>query len=139
VERISPPEITLIMSRKRIWTVVLSVIVFSAAYLFYVKKEREMAIKKYLPQPQLGDIYKMQKATRGGVTVFYLKVKDIGTQSIYFYPGLSSATTANDIFLKNFDTTETEVFSRKELMAIAAGEWDVPDRDRTKLIEIERK
>ncbi len=127
------------MSRKRIWTVIVAVIVFTAVYTLFVKKEREAGIKKYLPQPQLGDIYKMQKDTREGVAVFYLKVKDIGTQSIYFYPSLSSSGAANDIYLKNFDTTETAVYSRKELVAIAAGEWNVPDRDRMQLIEIERK
>ena len=127
------------MTRKRLWMVILSVIVFTVVYTFYVKKEREAGIKKYLPQPHVGDIYKMQKDTREGVAVFYLKVKDIGAQSIYFYPGLSSSGAANDIFLKNFDTTETEVYSRKELLAMAAGEWDLPGMDGTKLIEIERK
>ena len=127
------------MSRKRVWIVILAVIVFTAVYAVYVKQERASAISRLLPQPQVGDIYKMQKDTREGTMVYYLKVKDVGAQSIYFYPGLTSAGVANDIYLKNFDTTETEVYSRKELLAIAAGEWEVADRSRVKLIGIERE
>jgi hypothetical protein len=128
------------LSRKTIWTVILSVCAFTAAYLYYVKKEREASIKNYFPSPRIGDIYKLKKDTReDGVTVFYLKIKDIGEQSIYFYPSRLVAGALHDSFLKHFDTTETEVYTKKELAEIVAGKWMTPSKDETQLVEIERK
>ena len=127
------------ISRKTVWTVILSVCAFTAAYLFYVKKEREASIKNYFPHPLVGDIYKLKKDTRDGVTVFYLKIKDIGEESIYFYPSRLLASAMHDSFLKHFDTTETTVYTKKELAEIAAGKWKTASKDDTELIEIERK
>jgi len=128
------------ISRKRIWAIILLVCAFTAGYLYYVKKEREASIKNYFPHPQIGDIYKMQKDTREeGVVVFYLKIKDIGEQSIYFYPSRLVAGALHDSFLKDFDTTETEVYTKAELAEIVAGKWMLPSKNRMQLIEIERK
>ncbi len=128
------------LRKQRIWTIVISVCVFTAVYLYYVKLDREASIKKYLPMPRIGDIYKMQRETYdNGVYVFYLKVKDIGEQSIYFSKSRTSMMASSDIFLKDFDTTNTEVLSKKELAEIAAGKWMNDSSNNTKLIEIERK
>jgi len=120
--------------------IILSVCVFTAGYLYYVKKERENSVKNYFSQPRPGDIYKMRKDTRNdGLVVYYLKVKDIGEQSIYFYPSRLLGGALHDSFLKHFDTTETTVYSKKELAEIAAGKWKNAANDFTELVEIERK
>lgn len=128
------------ISRKTLWTVILSVGVFTAGYLYYVKKDRENSITNYFQQPRPGDIYKMKKDTReDGLVVFYLKIKDIGEQSIYFYPSRLVGGALHDNFLKHFDTTGTTVYSKKELAEIAAGKWKNATNDFTELVEIERK
>ncbi len=128
------------ITRKTLWTVVLSVCAFTALYLFYVKQERDASVKKYLLQPQLGDVYKMKARTSAdGAIVFYLQVKDIGRESIYFYRSRMTGGAAYDVLLKRFDTTETAVYTRKELAEIAAGQWNTVAKDNTQLIEIERK
>ncbi|MFT3934672.1 MAG: hypothetical protein QM726_13700 [Chitinophagaceae bacterium] len=128
------------MNKKKLLYIALTVFVFTAAYLFYVKIDRDNSIKTYLPQPRIGDIYKMQTETsEEGVIIYYLKVKDVGAQSIYFYQSKTAMIAASDIFLKNFDTTNTQVYSRKELEEIAAGKWMNKASHNTKLIEIERK
>jgi len=128
------------ISRKTLWTVVLSVCAFTALYLLYIKQERAASVKKYFPQPQLGDIYKMKTRTsKDGIQVFYLKIKDIGRESIYFYRSRLTNTALQDTFLEQFDTTETEVYSKNELAEIVAGQWNTVGKDNTQLIEIERK
>ncbi|HTL09849.1 MAG TPA: hypothetical protein VL307_16360 [Chitinophagaceae bacterium] len=128
------------ITAKRFWSVFIVVAAFTGAYLFYVKKDREASIRQYITQPQIGDIYKMRRETRqDGVMVFYLKIKDIGQESIYFYPSRLINGALHDSFLKQFDTTETEVFTKKELAAIAAGQWNNAAKDKTVLVEIERK
>lgn len=128
------------ITRKTLWTVVLAVCGFTALYLFYVHKERNASVTKYLPQPQLGDVYKMKARTStDGAIVYYLKIKDIGKESIYFYPSRMQSGAAYDVLLNRFDTTETEVYTRKELAEIAAGQWNTVAKDHTQLIEIERK
>lgn len=127
------------ISRKTMVWVLLSVCAFTAAYLWYVKEDREAGIKKYCTRPQLGDIYTMRQETHDhGVTVFYLKIKDIGAERIYFYPSRLVAGAPSDIFLKHFDTAETRVYSKKELADIVNGRWNVPEKDYTSLIEIQR-
>ena len=127
------------ISRKSFWILFLSVCGFTAVYLYYVKKDRENSIAHYFPLPQLGDIYKMQHDTRNGISVYYLKIKDIGQQSIYFYPGRMASTILQDNLMKHFDSTETMVYSKKELEEIVAGKWKNAGKDYTELIEIERK
>lgn len=127
------------ITRKTLLLTILSVCAFTAIYLIYVNFERKESIKKYFSQPQIGDIYKMKIHTKEGREVFYLKIKDIGEQSIYFYPGRMGSNAAYDVLLARFDTTETSVYSKKELAAIVAGEWNTVQKDHTQLIEIERK
>jgi hypothetical protein len=128
------------ISRKRLLIVFLSVCGFTVVYLYYVKQERQASVAKYFPHPQTGDIYKMRKDTRGeGVTMFYLRIKDIGEQSIYFYPSRMETSVVSDVFLKHFDTTQTEVFTKNELAEIVAGKWMAPGKGKMELLEIERK
>lgn len=127
------------ISRKTFFILILSIGGFTAIYLYYVKKQRAASIVSYFPDPKLGDIYKMQKETDEGVTVFYLKIKDIGAESIYFYPGRLVAGAIHDSFLKHFDSAETIVFTKKELTEIKDGKWKVRAKDDTQLLEIERK
>jgi hypothetical protein len=127
------------ISRKTLFILILSIGAFTAIYLYYIKQQRAASIISYFPDPKLGDIYKMQKETDEGVTVFYLKIKDIGAESIYFYPGRLMAGAIHDNFLKHFDSTGTTVFTKKELADIKDGKWKVPAKDDTQLLEIERK
>ena len=127
------------ITRKSLFILFVSICGFTAAYLYYVKKDRESVIARYFPEPRVGDIYKMQQDTREGITVFYLKIKDIGQQSIYFYPGRMVSTVLQDNLLKHFDTTETTVYSKKEMAEIVAGKWKNAAKDYTELLEIERK
>ncbi len=127
------------ISRKTFFILILSIGTFTAIYLYYVKKERAASIDSYFPDPQTGDIYKMQKETSDGVIIYYLKIKDIGHQSIYFYPGLLTAGAIHDSFLKHFDSSETVVIARKELTEIRNGKWKITAKDQTQLLEIERK
>jgi hypothetical protein len=127
------------ISRKRLLTIVVSVCVGTAIYLYYVKKEREASIAHYFPHPQTGDIYKMRSDIwNEGVKIFYLKIKDIDAENIYFYPSRLVAGAMHDSFLKHFDTTQTKTFSKNELAEIVAGKWMIRDKDMTQLLEIER-
>jgi hypothetical protein len=115
---------------------------FTAMYLYDVKKERKNSIARYSGNPKLGDIYKMQEETReDGAVVYYLKIKDIGAESIYFYPSRMRAGVIDDILLKSYDTSSysTRVYSKKELSEIVAGKWMIPDKNKLQLLEIERK
>jgi hypothetical protein len=118
----------------------LSICAFTAVYLYYVKKERQNSIANYFPDPKIGDVYKMQRETyEDGLTVFYLKIKDIGEESIYFYPGrFYSGAMENDL-LNDYDASQTKVYTKKELSDIIAGKWIVSSKDKTQLLEIERK
>ena len=127
------------ISRKTFFILILSIGGFTAIYLYYVKKQRAASIISYFPDPKLGDIYKMQKETDEGVIVFYLKIKDIGAESIYFYPGRISASVIQDTFLNYFDKSETKVYTKKEIAEIIAGKWMIPRKDKTQLLEIQRK
>jgi len=125
---------------KKLLMLFLSIGGFTAIYLYYVKKERQASVVNYFPNPKIDDIYKMQKETHeDGISVFYLKIKDIGAESIYFYPSRLTAGAMHDSFLKHFDTAEVEVFTKKELSEIKEGKWMIPAKDYTKLLEIERK
>lgn len=128
------------ISRKTFFILLLSIGAFTAIYLYYVKKERLASISNYFPHPQTGDVYKMQKETRNdGIVVFYLKIKDIGDESIYFYTSKLMMGAIQDSFLKQFDTGEVSVFTKKELAEIEQGKWDIPSKDNTRILEIERK
>jgi hypothetical protein len=126
--------------RKTALILLLSVGAFIAIYLFFVKKDRQASIARYLPQPLPGDIYKMERKTpRQGLTAFYLQVNEVSSEAVYFFPSLMSAWAPNDIFLKHFDSTETVRYSRKELEQIKNGQWDNDEHDNTVLLEISRK
>jgi hypothetical protein len=128
------------IDRKNLLILFLSVCAFTALYLLYVKQDRQHSITKYISDPKIGDIYKMRKETsEDGVFVFYLKIKDIGEQSIYFYPGKMQSGAIIDVFLNHYDTSNTTVYSKKELAKIVAGKWMIADKDKTQLLEIERK
>jgi hypothetical protein len=125
--------------RKTLLILTLSIGGFTAIYLYYIKKQRQASILHYFYPPKIGDIYKMQKETEEGVIIFYLKIKDIDSGRIYFYPGRLVAGAIHDSFLKHFDTTETTVYTEKELTEIKDGKWKLRAKDGTQLLEIERK
>jgi len=128
------------INKKTIWIVMLFVCIFTAAYLYYVSKERALSVQRYASTPRIGDIYIIQKETpEDGEFVYYLKVKETDDQNIYFYRSKLTAGSPYDVLLSQFDTSKKEQYSRVEMAAIASGKWMVPARDMTKLIEIERK
>lgn len=122
------------MNKKALLILVLSIIGFLAIYLYYVKKDRQESIVKYFPDPHINDIYKVQRNSRAeGRTVTYLKIKDIGKGSLYFYPGYSSSNGINDGFLNHFDTSDVVVYTKKELLEMKEGKSDA------EILEIVRK
>lgn len=112
---------------------------FLAFYISYVKKERKESVQRYVVNPKIGDVYKMQFENDEGSAVTYYKINDIGKEAIYFYPGYNSSDRINDSFLRHFDTTQTVVFSRKDILEIRDGLWKSYRKNYTELLEIERK
>ncbi len=128
------------INRRTFWLMVLAIAGATAIYLYEVKRERLASIQNYFPQPRMGDIYKMQRESRDdAVGVFYLKIKDIGSESIYFYQSKLIMGAMHDGFLKQFDTSEVQVFTKKELSEIRLGQWDNAAKNHLKILEIERK
>jgi hypothetical protein len=128
------------ISRKNQVILFLSVAALTAVYLFFVKKDRQASIARYLSQPLPGDIYKMERKTRReGTVAFYLQVQEVSAEGVYFFPSLMTAWAPNDIFLKHFDSTETVRYSKKELAQISQGQWDDDEHDNTVLLEISRR
>ena len=130
------------MVQGKTWLILIACIIgFTAIYLFYVKKEREASIARYLPQPQAGDVYKMEHRTHeDGHTTFYMQVKAVSAEGVYFYRGRMIAWGgANDMLLNHFDSSEAVRYSKTELQQIKQGKWDDDDHDYTTLLEITRK
>ncbi len=123
------------LNKKTVLIIFLGIVCFLAIYLPYVKKMRQESIDTFFSHPQVGDIYKFSLHKRGdGITTFYYKIKDIGKESIYFYPGnMSGAYGQNDAILGHYNTDETEVLTKKELQEIRNGKNDMA------LLEIVRK
>lgn len=128
------------MNKRTIWTTVLVVVAFTAFYVFYVQQERKESIRKFSSNPRIGDIYKMRmKDWEKGDIVFYLKVNDIDSGRIYFYRSKLILGGLHDSFLKQFDKSQTQIYTKNELAEIVAGEWKNAARQYTELVEIERK
>jgi len=128
------------INKKTIWITILSVCGFTAAYLYYVKRERAISVHNYVSTPRVGDIYIVEKETpEDGQFVYYLKVKGTDEQNIYFYRSKLTAGAPYDVLLSQFDTTKKEQYSKLEIAAIVSGKWMTPNHDMTRLIEIERK
>lgn len=112
----------------------------TAAYLYYVQQYRTASIASYFGVPKIGDTYKMEKRFgRDGKATFYLKIKDIGAESIYFYQSKMTGNGLNDVLLGHYDTTEVKVYTKKELWEIKEGRWNNDFKDYTILKEISRK
>ncbi|HSC40057.1 MAG TPA: hypothetical protein VLD19_19370 [Chitinophagaceae bacterium] len=124
---------------KKMLLILLSVIAFTVIYLYYVKQDRNKSISLYLSQPQAGDVYKMESNTSEGEISFYLKVKEVAAEGVYFYRSGATSNTANDIFLNHFDSTETIRYGKKELLQLKDGQWNNVDHNYTTLLEISRK
>ena len=119
--------------------IALCVIGFTVAYLYYVKQERNKSISLYLSQPQAGDVYKMESNTSESQLSFYLKVKEVSAEGVYFYRSRVNSNVADDIFLNHYDSTETIRYPKKELLQLKDGQWNNVDHDYTSLLEISRK
>src|SRR5882672_4652374 len=109
---------------KKMLIIALSVIAFTVVYLYYVKQGRNQSISLYLPQPQAGDVYKMESNTSEGQISFYLKVKEVAAEGVYFYLSRATSNVATDIFLNHFDSTETIRYGKKELLLLKDGQWN---------------
>jgi hypothetical protein len=128
------------VNRKNLLILFICICGFTAVYLYYVKKERLASIAQYFPHPQPGDIYKMQEDTREqGVIVFYLKIQSIDEQHIYFYRSRLVMGAIHDSLLRHFDTSYAQTYTKNDLADIVAGKWMIQDKDKTQLLEIERK
>jgi hypothetical protein len=128
------------MTRKQYLFLFLAIGAATAAYLYYVQQYRKKSITDYFDRPQTGDVYKMEKKFgTAGINTFYLKIKDVGAESIYFYQSRMTGNGMNDVLLNNYDTLEVEVYSKKELREIKDGKWNTDFKDYTRLLEISRK
>jgi hypothetical protein len=128
------------MTGKKYFLLFLVIGAATAAYLYYVQQYRHASLVSYFGQPKIGDIYKMEKKFgRDGKATFYLKIKDIGAESIYFYQSKMTGNGMNDVLLGHYDTTEVEVYSKKEMQDIKEGRWNNDFKDYTTLKEITRK
>jgi hypothetical protein len=122
------------MSGKKWLILFLSIGGLTAIYLYYVKKERQASITTYFSNPRINDVYKMQDDySFDRREVYYLKIKDIGKESIYFYPSYGAAGSIHDGFLNHFDTSAVKVFTKRELQEIRDGKKSL------QLVEIVRK
>jgi len=123
------------VNRKTFLILLLCITGFTAVYLYYVKKQRQEAIASYLPRPLVGDIYKMEAAN----AVFYLQVKEVKADAVYFYRSRLDAWAASDILLNQFDSSTVVPYGKKDLEEIKNGRWDDEPHDHTSLIDISRK
>ena len=123
------------LNKKIILILVIGIVGFLVIYLPYVKNERSKSIENYFAHPRVGDVYKFNiKSHDRRYTTFYYKIKDIGNEIIYFYPGIvTGAYGENDAILNHYDSAETEVMTKKELQEIRNGS------SSTALLEIVRK
>jgi hypothetical protein len=121
------------MTKRTLLLLVIGIGGFLVIYLYYVKQERMASIARYFPDPQINDVYKMERHSREeGREVYYLKLKDIGKESLYFYPSRMSSTGIHDGFLNHFDTLNVVVYSRKEMEEIHGGNTGI------EILEIKR-
>lgn len=128
------------VNKKAFWIVVITIVILTPAYLFYVKKERAGSVKTLSVQPQVGDIYKMRQDTpEDGEFVFYLKIVKIDGENISFIRSKLTTSMPNDALLEQFDPQKQMNRTKDELREIAAGKWKVASRDKTEIIEIERR
>ena len=130
----------MMVPRKTLLIVFISIVCFTAIYLYFVKQQRQETVARYLPQPLPGDVYKMESKTAStGRIAFYLQVKEAAGESVFFYRSIMTNWAPNDIFLNHFDSTELLRYSKKDLQEIKAGRWDNDEHDNTTLLEITRK
>src|SRR6266481_610963 len=105
------------IKRKKLVIILLSVIGFTVIYLYNVKQQRQQSIAAYLPNPQTGDIYKVETDN----TVFYWQVKETSGEGVFFYRSMLGSSAASDIYLRHFDTDNVFRYSKADLLDIKNG------------------
>lgn len=128
------------MNRKTFLTLFVSIVVFVAAYLYYVKIDRQQSIEKYFDDPRIGDIYKIQTDDDEGKTwMHYLKLIIRDDNRLIFNTSKMQADASVDYLLKSFDENSTIIYTLQELHDIRNGLWNNNKKNHTVLIEIMRK
>lgn len=74
-----------------------------------------------------------------GEFVYYLKIVKIDGQDIGFIRSKLALSMPNDALLEQFDPAKQVSRTKDEMLEIAAGKWNIASRDKTEIIEIERR
>jgi hypothetical protein len=129
-----------LLTRKTYLVLIVSIVAFTALYLYYIKIERQQSIEKYFDNPKVGDIYKLQEYDDSGdKRVYYLKLVKVDEKGLVFSPGKWEASSSNDYLLKHFDDLQPRGYTYEELKDIRNGKWATYQHNNTTLIEIVRK
>ena len=128
------------MNRKTFISLFVGIAVFLAAYLYYVKVDRQQSIEKYFDDPRIGDIYKIKSNdSEGRPWVQYLKLTVRQDNKLIFKASKLQSNGSSDYLLRHFQENSTVTYSLKDLHEIRNGLWDNYTKDNTTLIEIIRK
>lgn len=127
------------MLRRTLLYLFFGISISLAAYLYYVKLERERSIENYFSQPRAGDIYKIEKDDDDGRFVQYWKVTQVDEKGLVFAASKFKSWGSVDYLQKHFDELQPFSYSREELKAIKEDKWDNYLHDNMRLIEIVRK
>ena len=128
------------MTRKTFILLLTSISIFVAAYLYYVKIDRQQSIEKYFDDPRVGDIYKMKvDDDEGNPWVRYLKLVIREDNKLIFTQSKLQADASADYLLRHFDENSTITYSLQELSEIRNGRWNNNLKNNVVLLEIVRK
>lgn len=126
--------------RKNILVVIVLIGAFLFFYIRHVKLEREDSIRRFFPQQQIGDIYKIRyKDNSGGTSVRYYRVAEMEEGAVFFFRGRLSAWNVSDVFLDDYDTEAVIGFSSEDLQQIRSGTFSNNEMKNAQLVEIERR
>jgi hypothetical protein len=128
------------MTGKKLLLLFIGIILFVAAYLYYIKIDRERSIERYFDEPRIGDVYKIKKDDEDGSSwLHYFKLVRIEGDNLIFNPSKMKANSSTDYLLHHFDNNSTVIYSKQDLLASRKGLWKNYKKYNTELVEIMRK
>jgi hypothetical protein len=128
------------MERRQWLYLFIGISAFVALYLFYVDYGRKESIKRHLPQPVVGDIYKIKRNDENGNQwLVYFKLVEISGERLVFNHSKMQTDASVDYLQNHYNINEPIIYTRKEINDIAAGKWNTYQRDNTILVEIMRR
>jgi len=128
------------MERRQWLYLFIGISAFVAVYLFYVDYDRKESIKRHLPQPAVGDIYKIKRNDENSNPwLVYFKLVELSGERLVFIQSEMQTDASVDYLQNHYNTTAPVIYSRKEMQEIASGKWNTFERDNTILVEIMRR